>query len=187
MTDVHLVADVQRAAAEDDLTRGGHVLPSVVYLADGQSVGALVLSGDPQCTLAAVALPFRICPEISLASLAMNGALANLATADRPLPPADAFSVIQFHRDKSWVVEIVPYIQTDGMLVWDVAPRVFDDLDAPDAIQGFINHLYHHVARDAVHGPELPLGIKDRFLIAGTILIERGDAIEVRVTKGTET
>ncbi len=184
MTETNLVASLQRAEVEEDLTRGARVAPSVVYLADGL-LGVLTLASDAKCTLAAVALPFRICPEITLASLALDGALVNLSAGPSS---TDAYTIIQFHRDESWVVEISPYIRTEGTLVWDVEPKRFDDLNPPEAIRDLVDHLYVHLERDRVHGPDFQLAdLKDRFRVAGAVLMEAGDATEVRITEGDKT
>ncbi len=178
MTDVHLVADVQRQHAEDVLMEGAPVAPSVIYLTDGGIIGGLTLAPDAKCTLAAVALPMRVCPEIRLASLALDGALVNL-TAD--VRSTDAFTVIQFHRNESWVIEICPYIRTEESFVWDVEPRVFDDLSAPDPIRDLVDHLYIHIARDRVTLNYELRGLEDRFRVAGEILMEVGDATNVQI------
>ena len=184
MTETNLVADLQRAEVEGDLTRGALVAPSVVYLTDGL-LGGLTLAPDAKCTLAAVALPFRICPEITLASLALNGALVNLSAGPSS---TDAFTIIQFYRDGSWVIEISPYIRTDGMLVWDVEPKRYDDLASPEAIRELVDHLYYHIEQTNVRGSGWALdNLKDRFRVAGAILMEIGDATEVRITEGDKT
>ncbi len=176
MTDVHLVADMQRQHAEDVLTEGAPVAPSVIYLTDGGIVGGLTLSPDAQCTLAAVALPMRICPEIRLASLALDGALVNLSAGPEA---TDAFTVMQFHRDGSWVLEIAPYIRSGDSLVWDVEPKVFDDHAPPEPIRELVDHLYHHITNDRIHQPDFQLAsIEDRFRVASAILLETGDATE---------
>ncbi len=173
---IDLVADLQRIHAEDVLTEGAPVAPSVIYLSDSGYVGSLTLSPDAQCTLAAVALPMRICPEIRLASLALDGALVNLSAGPKA---TDAFTVLQFHRDRSWVIEIAPYIRSEDSLVWDTQPKVFDDLSAPDPIRDLADHLYIHIDRDTTIVEYDLKGLDDRFAVAGAILLEVGDATQV--------
>ena len=175
---IDIIADIQRVEVEGDLTRGAHVAPSVAYLSDSGYVGGLTLSPDAQCTLAAVALPMRICPEIRLASLALDGALVNLSAGPEA---TDAFTIIQFHRDRSWVIEIAPYIRSEGSLVWDVEPKVFDDLSAPDPIRELTDHLYIHIDRDSTIVEYELKGMEDRFRVAGEILLEVGDATKVQM------
>ncbi len=179
MTDMNLVADVQRAEVLGRLTEGAHVAPSVTFLADG-ILGSFTLSVDANCSLAAVALPMRVCPEITMASLAFDGTLANLSTRANTTP---AFTVMQFHRDQTWAIEIQPYILSDGMLVWDVESRRFDDLDPPEPMRDLTNHLYQHLAETDVYGRGDRGEVRDRFRVAGEILTVLGDVTEIRITK----
>lgn len=183
MTTTHLVASLQRAEVETELIEGARVAPSVIYLTDRMTLGGLTLAAEPKCSFAAIALPMRICPEIELASVAMNGTLQNLN--QNSTSATAAYTIMQFHRDGSWAIEISPYLRTNGMLVWDVEPRRFDDAKPPGAMRELVDHLYHHLAENDVYGRGWELdNLKDRFRVAGEILMQMGDVTAVRIEGG---
>ncbi len=182
MTEATILASLQRAEMVTTRTEGGLVLPSVAYsLADG-FLGHIVLNPNAADSMGATAYPFRMIPEITHLSMALDGSMiSRIEGADSPDGVTPAMTIIQYHRDGRWMVQILPYLLAEGMMVWDVDPKHYDETDHPESIGHLVRHLAVPAAADRSAHPifdEIPT-VEDQFSFCGLLLIEIGDALEI--------